>query len=219
MRLLLIRHGETAANRDHLLDTAAPGSALTPGGLRQAAALPALLAAAGEDVRALYASPLPRARGTAAPLAAALGLEVRLREGLRELAAGAYEGRGDDDAVGAYLRTAVAWASGRTGLRMPGGEDGAEFLARYDAVVAEAAGCGSDTVAVVAHGTAFRVWTAARVANVSVEFATAHEVPNGGVVVLEGDPGSGWRALSWSGAAVPAGGAEARAGAGVSGRG
>ncbi|TDC12886.1 histidine phosphatase family protein, partial [Streptomyces sp. 8K308] len=193
MRLLWIRHGQTPANVAGLLDTAAPGGELTAEGRRQAAALPELLA--GERIDALYASTLARAVATAEPLATARGLRMRPRAGLRELAAGEFEGRGDAAAVGAYQRVACDWARGLTEVRMPGGESGAEALGRLDEVVAEAASAGS-AVAVVGHSSAIRVWAAARALNVSVEFVLAHEVPNGGVVVFEGAHGRGWRALS-----------------------
>src|SRR3954467_15074485 len=86
MRLLLVRHGQTPSNVAFLLDTAVPGPGLTALGERQAAALPQALA--GEDVEAVYASTLIRAQATAAPLAAARGLEVLVRDGIRELSAG-----------------------------------------------------------------------------------------------------------------------------------
>src|SRR5437763_16103469 len=110
MRLLLIRHGQTPSNLKHLLDTAAPGPALTALGQEQAAALPQALAA--EQIDALYASTLVRTQLTAAPLAAATRLEVQVRGGIRELGAGDLEMRGDDEAVALYLTTAFAWAEG-----------------------------------------------------------------------------------------------------------
>ncbi|WEO94352.1 histidine phosphatase family protein [Streptomyces sp. FXJ1.172] len=205
MRLLLVRHGETPSNVDHLLDTAVPGPGLTPLGEAQAAALPAALA--GEDIEALYASTLLRTRLTAAPLAAARGLAVTVRDGIRELSAGDLEMLPGHSPQGElYLRTVFAWAAGDTALRMPGGESGAEALARYDAVVAEAAQSGAGTVAMVSHGAAIRVWTAARAGNVDVAFAAARPLENTGVVILEGSPCDGWKVLSWQGAAVaPAG--------------
>ncbi|MEV6840742.1 histidine phosphatase family protein [Streptomyces sp. NPDC051133] len=205
MRLLLVRHGETPSNVDHLLDTAAPGPALTPLGEAQAAALPAALA--GEDIEALYASTLIRTRQTAAPLAAARRLPVTVRAGIRELSAGDLEMRHGHSPEGErYLRTVFAWAAGDTALRIPGGESGEEALARYDAVVAEAAASGARTVAMVSHGAAIRVWTAARAGNVDVAFAAARPLSNTGVIVLEGSPADGWKALSWEGATVePAG--------------
>ncbi|MFG2353108.1 histidine phosphatase family protein [Streptomyces sp. NPDC048521] len=205
MRLLLVRHGQTPANVDHLLDTAAPGPGLTPLGEAQAAALPEALT--GEDIEALYASTLTRAQLTAAPLAAARGLEVLVRDGIRELAAGDLEMRPGHSPEGElYLRTVFAWAAGDTGLRIPGGESGEEALARYDAVIAEAAASGARTVVMVSHGAAIRVWTAARADNVDVDFAAARPLENTGVVVLEGSPSDGWKALSWQGHTVePAG--------------
>ncbi|MET7479371.1 histidine phosphatase family protein [Streptomyces sp. NPDC005648] len=205
MRLLLIRHGQTPSNVDYLLDTAVPGPGLTPLGEQQAAALPGALA--GEDIEALYASTLIRTQLTAAPLAAERGLTVRVRDGIRELSAGDLEMLPGDTEQGAlYMKTVFAWASGDTALRMPGGETGAEALARYDAVVAEAAATGAGTVAMVSHGAAIRMWTAARADNVDVAFAQARPLDNTGVVILEGSPADGWKAVSWEGATVaPAG--------------
>ncbi|WP_018571754.1 histidine phosphatase family protein [Streptomyces sp. PsTaAH-124] len=203
MRLLLVRHGETPSNVASLLDTAAPGPGLTALGTRQAAALSEALA--DEDIEALYASTLVRTQLTAAPLAAARGLGVHIRDGIRELAAGDLEREpGDTQRGRLYLRTVLAWADGERALRMPGpgGESGTEVLARYDAVVAEAAGSGARTVAMVSHGAAIRLWTAVRARNLDADFAAAHPLRNTGVVVLEGSPGDGWRALSWAGALV-----------------
>ncbi|MFI5684266.1 histidine phosphatase family protein [Streptomyces sp. NPDC051636] len=205
MRLLLIRHGQTPSNVHFLLDTAVPGPGLTELGERQAAALPEALA--GEDIEAVYASTLIRTQLTAAPLAAARGLDVIVRDGIRELSAGDLEMLpGDSERGRLYMRTAFAWAAGDTAPRIPGGENGAEALARYDAVVAEAAGSGAGTVALVSHGAAIRVWTAARADNVDVPFAAARALDNTGVVVLEGSPSDGWKALTWQGTVVaPAG--------------
>ncbi|MER6692663.1 histidine phosphatase family protein [Streptomyces minutiscleroticus] len=201
MRLLLIRHGQTPSNVANLLDTAVPGPGLTELGEKQAAALPDALA--DERIEALYASTLVRTQLTAAPLAAARGLEVLVRDGIRELAAGDLEMEpGDTEAGEAYMVTAFAWAAGDTGLRMPGGESGAEAFGRFDAVVAEAAASGAGTVAMVSHGAAIRAWTAARARNVDVDFAAAHPLDNTGVVVLEGSPETGWTALTWAGAVV-----------------
>ncbi len=205
MRLLLVRHGQTPSNVDYLLDTGVPGAGLTALGEQQAAVLPEALA--DEDIEAVYASTLIRTQLTAAPLAAARGLEVLVRDGIREVFAGDLEMvRGDTEEGVRYMRTVFAWAAGDTGLRMPGGESGAEVLARYDSVVAEAAASGAGTVAMVSHGAAIRMWTAARVANVDVPFAAAHPLDNTGVVILEGAPADGWKALTWAGAVVaPAG--------------
>lgn len=197
MRLLLIRHGQTPSNLKHLLDTAEPGPGLTALGQEQAAALPDALAS--EKIDALYASTLVRTQLTAAPLVAATGLEVRIRAGIRELTAGDLKMRGDDDAGRLYMHTAFAWSAGDVRLRMPGGEDGVEALARFDAVVAEAYESGAQTAALVSHGAVIRMWVAARADNVDVDHARRHPLANTGIVILSGSPDRGWRALLWEG--------------------
>uniref|UniRef100_UPI000A52F484 histidine phosphatase family protein n=1 Tax=Streptomyces griseoruber TaxID=1943 RepID=UPI000A52F484 len=110
MRLLLVRHGQTPTNVDHLLDTAVPGPGLTALGEQQAAAL--VDALAGEDLDALYASTLVRTQLTAAPLAAARGLDVHVRDGIREVFAGDLEMQAGESAHAAlYMRTVFAWAA------------------------------------------------------------------------------------------------------------
>jgi probable phosphoglycerate mutase len=113
-----------------------------------------------------------------------------------------------------WVRTRVA--AGKVHRRMPGGEDGAEMLARYDAVAEEAAALGAGTVALFSHGAAIRTWTAARADNVDVDFAASHPLDNTGVVVLEGSPADGWKALSWAGAVVAS--PDPGAGSGPTGR-
>ncbi|MFJ6560396.1 histidine phosphatase family protein [Streptomyces sp. NPDC091412] len=201
MRLLLIRHAQTPSNVGHLLDTRIPGPGLTGLGERQAAALPRALA--GEDIEALYASTLIRTQLTAGPLAAVRGLDVIVRDGIREVSAGDLETEpGDSERGQVYMRTLLGWAAGDTRTRMPGGESGTEVLARYDAVVAEATADGAGTVAMVSHGAAIRLWTAVRARNLDAEFAATHPLENTGVVVLQGSADAGWTALTWADAVV-----------------
>ncbi|MFH5821573.1 histidine phosphatase family protein [Georgenia sp. AZ-5] len=199
MRLILVRHGQTSSNVAGLLDTGAPGAELTALGHQQAAALPDALA--GHDIGALWVSTLVRTQQTAAPLAAARGLDVVVRDGIREVRAGAYEMRGDDEAVRGYLETVFAWPDGGLHTRMPGGENGVEFLGRYDEVVAEIAASGVRTAVLVSHGAAIRAWVAARTENVPVEFAARNPLSNTGAVVLDGDV-TGWHAVTWEGGAL-----------------
>lgn len=198
MRLILVRHGQSPSNVRHLLDTAEPGASLTELGRAQAAALPAALV--GERIGVVYASSLVRAQQTAAPLAQTLGLPVHVRAGIREVAAGEFEMRGDVASVERYLSTVFAWPAGELGRRMPGGENGHEVLARFDAVVAEAAAASDRTTVFVSHGAAIRVWTSSRAHNLDAGFAATHTLDNTGSVILEGDPEAGWRAVSWTGA-------------------
>ena len=88
--VLLIRHGTTATTGS-LLPGRAPGLHLAPSGQEQARDLVERLE--GTRIDALHASPLERTRETAAPLAAARGLEVVPEEGLLECEVGEWTGR------------------------------------------------------------------------------------------------------------------------------
>ena len=209
MRLILIRHGQTPSNIGHFLDTDVPGPGLTELGLEQAAALPEALA--GEPVDGVFASNLTRTQLTAAPLASALGLPVQIRDGLREVSAGELEMRNDRDSIITYLKTVYRWVSGETGVRMPGGPDGASTLARFDAVVQELAAAGLKMPAVVSHGAIIRAWATARAENVGPDFIVENTLSNTGVAVMEAEdlPGGGlgpWQLLTWMG--EPVGGEE-----------
>lgn len=195
MRLHLIRHGQTPSNVRRVLDTDEPGPGLTELGQEQAEALPEALGGAG--IERLYASTLVRTQLTAAPLSRALGLEVAIRPGLREIRAGDLEMAGDDESVHAYLEAVFAWSLGGLDRRVPGSEeDGRAVLARFDEVVREIAETGVQSAALFSHGAIIRAWSAARCRNVSTPFAMARGLTNTGVVVVDGTPGS-WTALSW----------------------
>lgn len=195
MRLLLIRHGQTPANVLGQLDTGEPGPGLTERGDRQAAAIPHALHA--ERIEAVYVSTLVRTHRTAAPLVAALGITPKVRAGLREIGAGALEMRDNHASHRVYLETSFSWAAGTPDARIPGGENGVEFLARYDEVVGEIAASGAGTVAIVSHGAAIRVWVASRVSGVDERYASSHMLENTAMIAIEGDPESGWRLASW----------------------
>ena len=202
MRVIWVRHVQTTSNVGGLLDTAVPGAPPTELGLQQAAAVPTALAA--ERIDAIYVSTLIRTQMTAAPLARARGLEPRIRDGLREVSAGDVEMRGDPESVNTYLGAMFDWLSHRLDVRMPGAETGFEVLDRLDAVVAEAASAvPADGAAVlVSHGAAIRLWASLRSRNLVDSFGVNHGLGNTGMVVMDGTPSDGWRAVSWTGAAI-----------------
>lgn len=206
MRLYLIRHGQTPANVAGELDTAPPGAGLTDLGRAQAAALASVLA--DEPVAGIYASPLRRTRLTAAPLAEAVGLEVRVQPGLEEVRAADLEMHTDEEAVAAYLGCLAGWILGDLDRRMPGGQDGHALLERFDAAVRAVAGRHRDgeTAIAFSHGAAIRTWTAIRAGGIDRGTITERRIMNTGAVVLEGDLMSGWQVVRWSG--EPLGGAD-----------
>lgn len=198
MRLLLIRHGQTPNNVTGALDTSFPGAGLTELGEAQAAAIPVALA--DEDISALYASPLVRTQLTGSPLAQERGLEVTVRPGLEEIPAGAFEMRSDSEAVHGYLGGLAAWLGRDLDHQIPGGVTGRDFFVRYDAAVQGIAAQHGpdDTVAVVSHGAAIRVF-ATLAADLDGDMVADMWINNTGMVLLDGHPGDGWDLVTWHG--------------------
>ena len=148
-RLLLIRHGETAWNREGRPQgiSDVPLSEL---GRRQAHALGRALAQ--EPLAAVYSSDLRRALETAAPVAARHGLTVQRDGRLREMDQGVFEGEPIQhvrERYGDWLKT---WIDDPANVRMPGGETLGEVQARAWAAIEEIrAAQAHGSVAVVAH--------------------------------------------------------------------
>jgi probable phosphoglycerate mutase len=88
--VLLVRHGQTPTT-GRLLPGRAPGLHLSDQGRAQADAA-ALRISALDKVDAVYASPLERARETAAPIGKVLGQRVRIDKGLLECDFGEWTG-------------------------------------------------------------------------------------------------------------------------------
>jgi broad specificity phosphatase PhoE len=200
MRLILIRHGQTPANVEGILESTVPGPGLTSLGETQAEEL--VEALADELIDALFVSTMIRTHLTAAPLVAARGLTPIERAGLREISAGDVEGNTDDASVHQYVHTLFTWAGGHLDVRMPGAETGHEVLARFDEVVAEAESLGVENVVLVSHGAMIRAWCGVRTANVDQDFIRDHYVVNTGIVTVEGSTQDGWEVTSWLGSSV-----------------
>lgn len=83
MELLLIRHGLPVRVDEGATDGPADPH-LASAGVQQAVALAEWLATGGHPIHAVWSSPMRRARETAAPLAARLGLPVDVAEGIAE---------------------------------------------------------------------------------------------------------------------------------------
>jgi len=200
VRLILIRHGQTPSNVKGVLDTRLPGPGLTLLGLEQAAALPQALE--GESIDAIYVSNMVRTSITAAYLSASRGIEPILREGIREITSGDLEMLSDRPSVETYMSAVYSWSQGDLDVRIPGGEDGNEFIARYDAVIEEARASGWGTVALVSHGAAIRAWASIRGINVPREHILSHPMHNTGVVVAEDTADGEWIVRTFQGEAL-----------------
>ena len=189
-RLILARHGQTDANVTKELDSRPPGRPLNELGPAQAAALGQRLA--DERITAVHASTATRAQQTAAPVAAARGLDVQVVEGVHEVFCGDLEGRSDDDARAQFDRCYQAWWNGDLDAHLPGGESARDLRARYVPAVRALTDGASDTVVLVSHGAAIRLAAAALLG----ETAETKYVPNTGLVILRRTT-SGWALEHW----------------------
>jgi probable phosphoglycerate mutase len=150
-RFILVRHGETAANRE-MRYIGSRDDALTEQGRQQAQQLAAALLPL--PITAIYASPRRRTRDTAQPLAEQLGLPIVVADELREQAFGAWEGMRRAEVLSYSSEFAAqlhAWESDPHAAP-PGGESIAAMTAR---VVAFAEGMhqrhAGQTVMLVSH--------------------------------------------------------------------
>lgn len=161
MQLLLIRHGQSQANLEGIIQ--GNDDPLTELGRRQADALGRHLAAT-RSINVLYASPLARARQTAQLIGGHLGLEPVFEPGLAEIHAGTAAGMTWDAWAAAHPERAARMRTRARTLNdgWEGGETGRVFrtrvLAAWDRIV-EAHRATDDTVAVVSHGGAL-AWIA-----------------------------------------------------------
>jgi phosphoserine phosphatase len=155
--IYLARHGESdwnAANRFQ----GHSDRPLTDLGREQARALADLVA--GENVEAIYASPLSRALETARIVAARTGLAVVEDEGLREVDTGSWSGLSRAEVQERYPEGFERWTSGGAGW-----EDGESYEEMAERVLAAvnriAAAHPGGRVLLVSHGGPIRAIQAA----------------------------------------------------------
>lgn len=131
MTLILLRHGRSTSNTAHTLAGRSEGVDLDDRGVEQAAGVVSRI---GDlPVRAIVRSPLLRCRRTVEPLAAALGLEPIVDEGLTEVDYGAWTGRKIADLVKEPLWSVVQ--AQPSAAVFPDGEGLAQVQARAVAAV------------------------------------------------------------------------------------
>jgi len=155
LRLLLLRHGETAWNRERRYQgwTDTP---LSPTGLQQAEAAARELKE--HSFAAVYASPLQRARETAAAIARPHGLEVETDPAFREMGFGEWEGLTVDEARGRDAVLYEGWAKTPHLVVPAGAETLAEVRERVLAGLERLrGGHKDDVICLVAHGIPVRI--------------------------------------------------------------
>ncbi|MFD8899714.1 bifunctional RNase H/acid phosphatase [Streptomyces ardesiacus] len=156
---VLLRHGETPLTpQKRFSGSGGSDPSLSSVGREQAEKVAASLARRG-TIEAVVASPLARTRETAGIVAARLGLEVAVEEGLRETDFGAWEGLTFGEVRDRHPDDLDAWLASPDAEPTGGGESfaatGARIAATRDRLVAAYAG---RTVLLVSHVTPIKTF-------------------------------------------------------------
>jgi 2,3-bisphosphoglycerate-dependent phosphoglycerate mutase len=149
-RLVAIRHGETAWNRDTRIQGQTDVPLSQHGHWQAEQTAQALL---DEGIDMVYTSDLMRASQTAQTIVQALSLPLVADAGLRERHFGRFEGLTHDEIMAAHPEEGRRWRGRDLGYAPDGGETLTSFYARVlaatDALAAQHVG---QTIALVAHG-------------------------------------------------------------------
>ncbi|MFE9725194.1 bifunctional RNase H/acid phosphatase [Streptomyces sp. NPDC005794] len=154
----LLRHGETALTPEKRFSgSGGSDPELSETGRHQADRAAEAFAARG-TVQEIVSSPLRRCRETAEAVAAGLGLQVRVEEGLREADFGVWEGLTFGEVKERYGSDLTAWLASPDAAPTGGGESFAEVAERVsatrDRLIARYAG---RTVLLVTHVTPIKI--------------------------------------------------------------
>lgn len=184
MRLIVVRHGQTACNVDQIWH-GWDECELTEAGLAQARAAAERLAS--EPIAAVYSSPSRRALQTAEAVAARHDLTPETDPRLRERNAGEFEGVSVDEIVRGRPTVFEERNADYWNWRPPGGETFRQVLERslaaVDAIRVEHDG---ETVALVTHMGPARVLLS-ELGHISLDETYTMEFPSTGITVFHLD--------------------------------
>ncbi len=148
--LVIVRHGQSVANVEKRFGghTDTP---LTPFGVSQAEAAAAALS--NRSIQRLYSSDIVRAKQTASPIAAALGLPIQTDRRLRERTVGVFDGMEIGEFEKNHPDSFAKMRSERWEFTAPQGENATTVYARIQSVLDEVSKLNGTTV-LVSHGIA-----------------------------------------------------------------
>ena len=188
MLIYLMRHGQTALNKDHCFQGQLD-MPLDDEGLAQSRALADRMKRIGGVTR-LCCSPLLRARTTAAAVGEAMGLAPEPVPGLEEIRVGPWAGQPakqlrdgpEGELVGRFLDEDVD-------LVIPGGESVRRVQRRAEAALLPILDGAEGDVAVVAHGVSLKALVCA-LTEIPLEYSRSFDIGNTGLSILRRTPGA-----------------------------
>ena len=156
LKLYFLRHGQTSSSRDNVFCGSGLNPDLTPEGEQMAQQFADFYGDLNWQV--IYASPLQRARQTAAPIGAKTSLEVRERDDLKEIAYGAWEGKTVAQVDAEFHDAHIEWTADPAWNAPTGGETAIVIARRGLQVVEEIRANISDgNVLLVSHKATIRI--------------------------------------------------------------
>ncbi|NEQ42909.1 MAG: histidine phosphatase family protein [Leptolyngbya sp. SIOISBB] len=151
----LLRHGETAASQDDVF-CGELNPELTDAGLEMAHHFADKYASMAWQ--AMYVSPMQRTVATATPFAKATGLEMQLRDGLKEVFFGEWENQTKDQVKEQFPEDYVRWLTEPAWNPPTGGETAVQVSSRAALVMSEIEEKHTDgNVLVVSHKSTLRI--------------------------------------------------------------
>jgi broad specificity phosphatase PhoE len=155
LTIYFLRHGETTASK-----TGGYCGALDPDLTPEGYQMAENFADAYKSLPwvAVFSSPLRRAVTTAKPLCEAVGIRMQLKEGLREIAYGQWEGKTPEEVNRKFHDTYVRWLADPGWNAPTGGERGIDIARRSSLVIEEIEQtCSAGNVLVVSHKATIRI--------------------------------------------------------------
>jgi broad specificity phosphatase PhoE len=156
LKIYFLRHGQTALSKDNLFCGSGSDPGLTDEGKEMARQF-------GEaykslEWKAIYTSPLKRTHETAEPIRSALNAQLVIREGLKEIDYGKWEGKSVDQVEEEYHDDYIRWKSDPAWNSPTNGEQAIKISQRATAVVEEIVNkYSAGNVLVVSHKATIRI--------------------------------------------------------------
>jgi broad specificity phosphatase PhoE len=184
LTLHFLRHGQTPASKEDMFCGSGLDPELTEDGARMAQAFADAYRAL--PWRAVYASPLRRTVATARPLCEACGLELDLRDDLKEIGYGAWEGKTKDEVDREFHDDYIKWLADPAWHAPTNGEGAVVIARRALQTVEEIASRFDDgNVLVVSHKATIRIMLCALLGIDVGRFRYRLLCPVGSVSVVE----------------------------------
>ena len=154
--LYFLRHGQTDFSRDNAFCGAGTNAVLTADGAAMAAGF--ARAYSKFQFKAVYCSPMTRARQTAALFSESAGISPLFRDGLREIEYGDWEGKNVSEVVQQYGEAHRLWNADPVSFGPTAGETAAAVRDRVIGVIEEIkAAVAEGPVLLVSHKATIRI--------------------------------------------------------------